>query len=104
MILTLAFYALGACGVPGDSNTRPPAKAGQFYPSDPNKLKLAIQLFLKDANPKSTDEPVALIVPHAGYLYAGQIYADAYSQITGRKYDVVVILGNNHTTGGFEGV
>jgi AmmeMemoRadiSam system protein B/AmmeMemoRadiSam system protein A len=104
VILAMAFYAFGACGVPAASYTRPPAVAGRFYPSDPNKLKLAIQLFLKDATEKTTDEPIAIIVPHAGYIFAGQIYADAYRQIAGHQYDVVVVLGTNHTTSGFSGV
>ena len=43
-------------------------------------------------------------MPHAGYVFAGQIYADAYRQIARRQYDVAVILGANHTAGGFSGV
>jgi AmmeMemoRadiSam system protein B/AmmeMemoRadiSam system protein A len=50
------------------------------------------------------EKPVALIAPHAGYIFAGQIYADAYRQVMGRHYDVVVILGVNHTTAGFSGI
>jgi AmmeMemoRadiSam system protein B/AmmeMemoRadiSam system protein A len=103
-ILALALYLFGACGMSTVSDVRPPAKAGQFYPSDPAKLKLAIQLFLKDAPDKPAENPVAILVPHAGYVFAGQIYADAYRQVMGRQYDVVVILGVNHTTGGFSGV
>ena len=44
------------------------------------------------------------MVPHAGYLYSGQIAADAYRQAMGYPYDVVVILGTNHTVAPFEGV
>jgi len=50
------------------------------------------------------EKPIALIVPHAGYIYSGQICADAYRQAMGRQYDVIVILGTNHTTANFSGV
>jgi AmmeMemoRadiSam system protein B/AmmeMemoRadiSam system protein A len=78
------------------ANVRPPAVAGQFYPSDPAHLKLAVQQFLEDAVPATVEKPVALVVPHAGYIYAGQIIADAFRQVKGQSYDTVVILGTNH--------
>jgi AmmeMemoRadiSam system protein B len=31
------------------------------------------------------DDIVAMIVPHAGYIYSGQIDADAYNQINKRS-------------------
>jgi AmmeMemoRadiSam system protein B/AmmeMemoRadiSam system protein A len=86
------------------ADTRPPAVAGQFYPADPAKLKLAIEQFLKDSTPCIQEKPVAILVPHAGYIYAGQICADAYRQVMGRSYDTIVILGVNHTTGNFRGI
>lgn len=86
------------------SNVRPYAVAGQFYPSDPAHLKLAVQQFLEDAVPPSVEKPVALVVPHAGYLFAGQIIADGYRQVKGQTYDTVVILGTNHTSGDLNGV
>ncbi len=102
----LAVYAgLGACGSSKpSSDVRPPAVADKFYPGDPQKLKLAIQQFLKESVEIPMDKPVALIVPHAGYIYAGQICADAYRQVMGRRYDVIVVLGVNHTSGSFSGI
>lgn len=103
--ITLLLYAAsGACGNSQTSDTRAPAVAGQFYPSDPGKLKLAIEQFLKSSAAIPLDKPVAIIVPHAGYIYSGQICADAYRQVMGRQYDTVVILGVNHTTGQFSGI
>src|SRR5512135_1815276 len=78
------------------SSVRLPAVAGQFYPSDPDRLKLAVQQFLEDALPATIDRPVAIVVPHAGYLYSGQIAADGYRQVKGKNYDTIVILGTNH--------
>jgi AmmeMemoRadiSam system protein B/AmmeMemoRadiSam system protein A len=86
------------------TDTRAPAVAGQFYPADPGKLRLAIEQFLKGSTARIGEKPDAILVPHAGYIYSGQIAADAYRQVMGRSYDTVVILGVNHTTGNFRGV
>jgi len=83
-------------------NVRPAAVAGQFYPADAGRLKLALQSFLEDALPDPVDSAVALVVPHASYLYSGQIAADAFRKVKGREYDVIVILGTNHTNAGFD--
>ena len=49
-------------------------------------------------------KPVAIIVPHAGYIFSGQICADGFKQVSHQKYDVVVILGTNHTSPDFQKV
>ena len=86
------------------SGVRPPAVSGQFYPADPKKLDQTIRQYLDESKPIPMKDPIAILVPHAGYLYSGQILADAYRQIEGRQYDVFVILGVNHTTADFSGV
>jgi hypothetical protein len=48
-------------------------------------------------------EIVGLIVPHAGYIYSGQVAAHAYKMIQGRKYDAVVLIGPSHRVA-FSGV
>lgn len=85
-----------------DTDIREPAVAGKFYSDSAVKLKLAIEKFLNDAVPVKVKEPVAIIVPHAGYIFSGQICADAFQQVSGKQYDVIVILGTNHTSPGFE--
>jgi AmmeMemoRadiSam system protein B/AmmeMemoRadiSam system protein A len=98
------YLVVGACGNSKPSDVRPPAVSGQFYPADPQKLRLAVKDFLQDSPVIPMEKPIALVVPHAGYIYAGQICADAYRQVMGRNYDVIVILGTNHTTADFRGV
>jgi len=44
-----------------------------------------------------TAEPMALIVPHAGYIYAGQVAAYAYKTVEGARYDTAVVMGDTHT-------
>lgn len=60
-------------------NVREPAVAGLFYPTDPSTLRVAIERLLGavPAAPPRTC-PLALIVPHAGYVYSGAIAAAAY--------------------------
>jgi len=112
-ILLLFISALLALNslIPGSAGTelplsdvRLPVVSGQFYPSDPGKLELAIRQYLKESITVSMQDPVAVLVPHAGYIYSGPTSADAYRQIMDRNYDVFIILGVNHTTGGFRGV
>ncbi len=105
--LAWTLLALGCGGGPPASaaeDIRPPAQAGGFYPADANRLRLALDAFLKDAVPPRAGRPIALVVPHAGYIYSGQIAADGYSQLAGQAYDTVVILGTNHTQAGFDKV
>jgi MEMO1 family protein len=80
---------------------RSAAVAGRFYPESTESLNLAVQAFLRDALPRKAKKPIALVVPHAGYLFSGQIAADGFKQVEGESYDTVVILGTNHTTPGF---
>lgn len=95
VLLSTCCFGSGA-GNQKTGAVRPPAVAGQFYPSNPVRLKLAVQRFLEDALPARAARPVAIVVPHAGYLYAGQIIADGYRQVKDQAYDAVVILGTNH--------
>ena len=81
---------------------RPAAVAGGFYPAAPAKLRAAIDGYLRDAVPDRAGVPKVLVVPHAGYVYSGQIAADAFRQTAGRTIETVVIIGANHTTGGFD--
>jgi hypothetical protein len=88
----------------GAVEVREPAVAGKFYPADPAKLKRAVDFYLDRAVEPDGHKPLAIVAPHAGYVYSGQICADAWRQAQGHRYDVVVILGTNHTAPGFTGV
>jgi AmmeMemoRadiSam system protein B/AmmeMemoRadiSam system protein A len=87
---------------PGDH--RAPAVAGRFYPGDRVKLEGALKAFMDDAKAPRGEKPIAIISPHAGYIYSGQIAADAFRQAKDYDFDLVVIVGTNHTTAGFNGV
>ena len=84
----------GASVVPA---ARQPAVAGQFYPANPDELQRLVDSYLARAT-RVGGRPIALIAPHAGYVYSGQVAAQAFKQLEGQRYDVVVLLGANHTS------
>jgi AmmeMemoRadiSam system protein B/AmmeMemoRadiSam system protein A len=86
------------------SIVRPPVAAGRFYPAEPGKLSRAIHYYLEDAVHPAGKRPVAIVTPHAGYTYSGQISADAFKQAAGYDYDLVIVIGTNHCVAGFKGV
>jgi len=46
-------------------------------------------------NPENT--PLAIIVPHAGYVYSGEVAATAFNQINpDRKFERIFIIGSSH--------
>jgi len=72
--------------------------AGSWYPGRPDSLRSQIQGFLK-AVPESVPpagELVALISPHAGYLYSGGVAAYAYKLLTNQPHRQVVIVAPSH--------
>lgn len=77
-------------------NVKQPSAAGQFYPADKEKLKVQVDAYLEDAQPHMKfGEVRALIVPHAGYIYSGQIAAEGYRQLD-REYKKIIIIAVNH--------
>ena len=76
---------------------REPAVAGTFYPADPGFLHQQLtEMFNKAANRPAL--PKAIIVPHAGYIYSGELAAHAYGllQSVRHKIKTVVLLGPAH--------
>jgi AmmeMemoRadiSam system protein B/AmmeMemoRadiSam system protein A len=102
LVINLCFSTASEANKVSNSDVREPAVAGKFYPDSAAKLRLAIEKFLQDAVPVKVKKPVAIIVPHAGYIFSGQICADGFKQVSNQKYDVVVILGTNHTNSNFQ--
>ena len=78
--------------------------AGSWYPKDPEALAKLVDYFLKNvpASPLSSDDIMAIIAPHAGYVYSGQVAAYAYKPIQNKNCTSVVILAPSHQFG-FEG-
>ena len=76
---------------------RPPAVAGTFYTSDPEALSAQINDFISKVPSKTVPgKVIALISPHAGYVYSGQVAAYAYKLIKGKKFDTVIVIAPSH--------
>ena len=83
---------------PDTLQNREPAVAGSFYPSDPVELRQMLQqFFVKAPVNESDDNVLAIISPHAGYVFSGEVAAAAFKQIDPEKaYKTVFIIGNSH--------
>ena len=79
-----------------EGKVRKAVVSGQFYPEDPQALKDQILRFLTQAKSRTDERVRALIVPHAGYDYSGQIAAEAYKLVEGRRFESVVIIAFLH--------
>lgn len=86
-------------------NVRRASAAGRYYSDDARLLAAQIDGLLADAEPYADHPvPMALVVPHAGYVYSGHVAAQAYKQIEGREYEAIIVLGVNHQDPGFREV
>ncbi|GAA5215610.1 AmmeMemoRadiSam system protein B [Corallincola platygyrae] len=76
---------------------REAAQAGRFYPADGDQLAAEIARWLMRV-PAEDRLPKAIIVPHAGYQFSGEIAASAYAQLKDGASQIhrVVVLGPNH--------
>ncbi len=83
---------------------REPIVAGQFYPSEKEELKNEIENYLnqvKVEKPNDLNETIAIIVPHAGYMYSGIVKAHSYYFLKFSKSKDFVIIGLDHYGIGF---
>lgn len=78
---------------------RPMYAAGRFYPADAAELTSILKDCFAKAKPnETTGETLAIISPHAGYVYSGVVAASAYNQIDADKdYKNIIILGVAHS-------
>lgn len=117
LLLGLASMIFGNKGAKAQmalEGTRQPAYAGSWYEADGDKLKAQLQEFLKRVNtPVAAQEVAALtatnpplghpilavVVPHAGYVYSGQAAAYAYKAVQNQGVKRVFLLGPSHHVG-----
>ena len=94
----------------GSTGKRSLRFAGSWYEAEPAKLSRQIESFLAIAGEKETKIPVpqgqvlAVVAPHAGYMYSGKTAAYSYlaaskSAMSGQKIKRVFLLGPSHYKG-----
>lgn len=80
-----------------EKSLRQPAVAGQFYPGDKQELTEMINQFLgKVSLPEISGSVRALIVPHAGYVYSGQVAAYGFKGLENQSIKTIILIGSSH--------
>jgi hypothetical protein len=77
---------------------RPATQANRFYTGDARELSEEVDNFLAlHRNDAKYNNVAALIVPHAGYYFSGNVAASAYMAIDPKKqYKRIFLLGPSH--------
>jgi AmmeMemoRadiSam system protein B len=82
---------------PGMIHPRPSPIAGTWYPGSPEALARSVDAHLARANSKCPPgEVVALVVPHAGHRYSGDMAAQAFHLLQGTGVETVAIVSPMH--------
>lgn len=115
-ILTLTAMMMSSCNSSGQNagRIRPAAVAGQFYAADKEQLWHDVKRCFEAAEHASAgqgtngstsgkDAVRAVIAPHAGYIFSGEVAASAFAQIAeDAAYEHIFLLGPSHHAG-FDG-
>ena len=77
---------------------RPATQANRFYTGDAQELKYEVDsLLMRHKGSQLYDNLAALIVPHAGYYFSGNVAASAYMSIdTKKRFKRIFLLGPSH--------
>ncbi|WP_456402349.1 AmmeMemoRadiSam system protein B [Persephonella sp.] len=79
-------------------SVREPAVSNAFYPGDPDELRRLIDHYLNMA-PLYNIKPEAVVSPHAGYIYSGEVAAVGFKQFLNldrEKHYNVLLIGPSH--------
>jgi AmmeMemoRadiSam system protein B/AmmeMemoRadiSam system protein A len=103
-IVPLLLFLLFFTALSWSQGVRKALLAGSWYPKDSEGLSHLLDHFLENTQnmPLPAGDPLAIIAPHAGYAFSGQVAAYAYKLIQNRKYETAVILSPSHRLG-FDG-
>ena len=81
----------------GEKIIRRPAVAGQFYPADKKELSEIVSQFLEKVEIDRPTQPiVALIVPHAGYVFSGPVAASGFKAVAEQDIRRIILIGSSH--------
>lgn len=95
-----SLLATNRVGIDPSDQPRLPALAGQFYPAAASELEGMLQGFQSESKTDLGTKTLAIMTPHAGLKYSGQIAMDAWRSASMTKS--VIIIGPKHTNLGAE--
>ncbi len=83
---------------PRTSSVREAAVAGTFYPRGAGELERQVSGFLTKARSPGRGDTRAIIAPHAGYVYSGEIAAEAFKALQPMREAIAraVVIGPAH--------
>lgn len=97
ILFFLLFWSFGFQAYAFFADIRKPAVEDMFYPKDKQALSKQIDYALENVQYKRLQgKIIALIVPHAGLIYSGQVAAYGYKELEGKKYKRVILMGASH--------
>jgi MEMO1 family protein len=97
IFLTIYFLLICLVSAGCTDNIKEPSVAGTFYPADKKELKETVDTFLSRAKIVPREgKLLALISPHAGYRYSGQVAAYGYRQLQDRDIRKIILIGTSH--------
>ena len=98
LILTTTMMMNGCKGQTQTPVVRPATQADRFYTGDARELSEEVDSFLAlHSGDAKYQNVAAVIVPHAGYYFSGNVAASAYMAIDVKKpYKRIFLLGPSH--------
>ncbi len=79
------------------STLRPSPLAGRWYEGNPQSLARSVDAFLQQAElPELPGEVVAIVAPHAGHRYSGNVAGYAFSAVRGLQPEIVAVIAPMH--------
>src|SRR5208337_1090525 len=79
----------------GQAKMRDATVAGIFYPDDPSELEDRVAALLEAAKPEVSNAK-AIVSPHAGLDYSGDLSALAWKSAATRRIETVLVLAPLH--------
>ncbi|MDP2929681.1 MAG: AmmeMemoRadiSam system protein B [Candidatus Omnitrophota bacterium] len=71
--------------------------AGSWYSASKTQLEDQLKGYLDAANPPELEGRIlAIIVPHAGYIYSGPVAAYGYKVVQNKGINTIIVLGFSH--------
>jgi AmmeMemoRadiSam system protein B/AmmeMemoRadiSam system protein A len=97
-LLLLPVILIISCNAkPASPEVRKSVLAGSWYSSDSGELASTIDTLLrKTETKKSLENPLILILPHAGYQYSGMVAAAGYNLIKNTNPGIIVLMAPSH--------
>ncbi len=85
------------------ARSRSASHAGSWYPEDPRVLRETLGGFLAAGDPPADGSALALVAPHAGVAFSGEVAGRTFAALRPGSIRRVFLLGPSHYVG-FEGI